>query len=86
MKLSEWLKNNAQTISVFVIMLLVWHFGVILLGIKEYILPTPWAAIKTLFEAKYRWPKLHGYFLRGGRRIYSVGGRGSGPRNCHCLV
>ncbi len=56
MKLSEWLKNNAQTISVFVIMLLVWHFGVILLGIKEYILPTPWAAIKTLFEAKYRWP------------------------------
>ena len=56
MKLSEWVKNNAQTISVFVIMLLVWHFGVILLGIKEYILPTPWAAIKTLFEAKYRWP------------------------------
>ena len=56
MKLSEWVKNNSQTISVFVIMLLVWHFGVILLGIKEYILPTPWAAIKTLFEAKYRWP------------------------------
>jgi len=40
---------------VFVVVLLVWHFGVVLLGIKEYILPTPLAAIKTLFEAKYRW-------------------------------
>ena len=39
----------------FVVVLLVWHFGVVLLGIKEYILPTPLAAIKTLFEAKYRW-------------------------------
>lgn len=55
MKFLEWLKNNAQTISVFVIMLLVWHFGVVFLGIKEYILPTPMAAVKTLFEAKYRW-------------------------------
>lgn len=55
MKISEWLKNNSQTISVFVLALLIWHFGVVLFGIKEYILPTPIAAIKTLFEAKYRW-------------------------------
>lgn len=55
MKLSDWAKKNTQTISVFVVVLLVWHFGVVLLGIKEYILPTPLAAIKTLFEAKYRW-------------------------------
>jgi len=40
----------------FVIMLLVWHFGVVLLGVKEFILPTPLAAIQTLFQAKYRWP------------------------------
>jgi len=50
-----WLKNNFQTIAVFIIFLLIWHFGVVLLGIKEYILPTPLAAIKTLGEAKYRW-------------------------------
>lgn len=55
MKFSGWLKNNFQTILMFVVVLLVWHFGVVLLGIKEYILPTPMAAIKTLFEAKYRW-------------------------------
>ncbi|MBM4333632.1 MAG: ABC transporter permease [Deltaproteobacteria bacterium] len=55
MKVLEWVKKNAQTVSVFVIVLLVWHFGVVLLGIKEYILPTPLAAVKTLFEAKYRW-------------------------------
>lgn len=40
----------------FVTMLLVWHFGVVLLGVKEFILPTPLAAIQTLFQAKYRWP------------------------------
>jgi len=39
----------------FVVVLLIWHFGVVLLGIKEFILPTPWAAVKTLFDAKYRW-------------------------------
>jgi NitT/TauT family transport system permease protein len=42
-------------ISMFVFVLLIWHFGVVLLGIKEFILPTPWAAFKTLFEPKYRW-------------------------------
>ena len=39
----------------FVVVLLIWHFGVVLLGIKEFILPTPWAAVKTLFDPKYRW-------------------------------
>jgi len=38
-----------------VVVLVVWHLGVVLLGVKEYILPTPVAAIKTLFEAKFRW-------------------------------
>ena len=56
MKLSEWVKNNSQTILTFVIVLLVWHFGVILFGVKEFILPTPVSAIRTLFQAKYRWP------------------------------
>ena len=55
MNIAEWLKNNAQTISVFVLALLIWHFSVVLFGIKEYILPTPLAAIKTLFDPKYRW-------------------------------
>jgi NitT/TauT family transport system permease protein len=40
----------------FVVVLLVWHFGVVLLGVKEFILPTPLAAIQTLFQAKFRWP------------------------------
>jgi len=55
LNIAEWLKNNAQTISVFVLALLIWHFSVVLFGIKEYILPTPLAAIKTLFDPKYRW-------------------------------
>ena len=40
----------------FVAMLLIWHFGVVLLGVKEFILPTPVAAVQTLFQAKFRWP------------------------------
>lgn len=55
MKISEWIKNNSQTILMFAGVVLIWHFGVVLLGIKEYILPTPVAAIKTLFDAKFRW-------------------------------
>ena len=55
MNIAEWLKNNAQTVSVFVLALLIWHFSVVLFGIKEYILPTPLAAIKALFDPKYRW-------------------------------
>lgn len=56
MKLSEWVKNNGQTILTFVIVLLVWHFGVVLFAVKEFILPTPISAIQTIFQAKYRWP------------------------------
>lgn len=55
MKYWEWVRKNSQTILMFVSVLLVWHFGVVLLGIKEFILPTPWAAVKTLFDPKYRW-------------------------------
>jgi len=55
LKYWEWIRKNSQTILMFVFVLLIWHFGVVLLGIKEYILPTPWAAVKTLFEPKYRW-------------------------------
>ena len=40
----------------FVVVLLVWHFGVILFGVKEFILPSPLAAVKSIFQAKYRWP------------------------------
>ena len=55
MKYWEWVRKHSQMISMFVFVLLIWHFGVVLLGIKEFILPTPWAAVKTLFEPKYRW-------------------------------
>ena len=56
MKIAEWVKNNSQTIFTFALVLLVWHFGVVLSGVKEFILPTPISAIRTLFQAKYRWP------------------------------
>ncbi len=56
MKISEWIKNNSQTIMTFLMVLLIWHFGVILFGLKEFILPSPVSAIRTLFQAKYRWP------------------------------
>jgi NitT/TauT family transport system permease protein len=55
LKYWEWVRKNSQTILMFVSVLLIWHFGVVLLGIKEFILPTPWAAVKTLFDPKYRW-------------------------------
>lgn len=56
MKFSEWIKNNGQTLLTFIVALLFWHFGVVLFGVKEFILPTPIAAIQTLFQGKFRWP------------------------------
>jgi NitT/TauT family transport system permease protein len=56
LKAVEWLKKNSQSILMFVAVLLVWHFGVILFGVKEFILPSPLAAVKSIFQAKYRWP------------------------------
>jgi len=56
LKFSEWIKNNGQTLLTFILALLVWHFGVVLFGLKEFILPTPIAAIQTLFQGKFRWP------------------------------
>lgn len=56
MKTIEWFRNNTQTILTFAAVLLVWHFGVVLFGVKEFILPTPLSALRTLFSAKYRWP------------------------------
>jgi NitT/TauT family transport system permease protein len=32
-----------------------WQVGVVALGVKEYILPTPIAALKTLTQANYQW-------------------------------
>jgi NitT/TauT family transport system permease protein len=55
-KVLDWIRKNYATVLMFVTVGLVWHFGVVLLGIKEFILPTPWAAVKTLFQAKFRWP------------------------------
>jgi len=56
LKFSEWIKNNGQTLLTFIVALLFWHFGVVLFGVKEFILPTPIAAIQTLFQGKFRWP------------------------------
>ncbi len=36
-------------------LLVLWQFSVTALGVKEYILPTPWAALRTLGEANYQW-------------------------------
>jgi NitT/TauT family transport system permease protein len=56
LKFSKWIKNNGQTLLTFILALLFWHFGVVLFGVKEFILPTPIAAIQTLFQGKFRWP------------------------------
>ncbi|MDH5537894.1 MAG: ABC transporter permease [Rhizobacter sp.] len=34
---------------------LLWQFAVTMFGVKEYILPTPLAALKTLADPNYRW-------------------------------
>ncbi len=43
------------SIAVMLALLVVWQFGVPWFGIKEYILPTPLAALRTLADPNYRW-------------------------------
>jgi NitT/TauT family transport system permease protein len=37
------------------VMVLIWHWSVVFFQLKEFILPTPGAALATLFDPNYRW-------------------------------
>lgn len=43
------------SVVVMLALLVVWQLGVQWLGVKEYILPTPLAALRTLADPNYRW-------------------------------
>ena len=43
------------SVAVMLALLVVWQLGVQWLGVKEYILPTPISALRTLADPNYRW-------------------------------
>lgn len=43
------------SVLVMLALLLLWQFGVTAFGVKEFILPTPLAALRTLADPNYRW-------------------------------
>lgn len=43
------------SVAVMLGLLLLWQAAVVLLGVKEYILPTPLAALRTLADPNYQW-------------------------------
>src|SRR4051812_26592429 len=47
-----WYAPSALVILALVVL---WQVAIDLLHVKEYILPTPWAALKTLDQANYQW-------------------------------
>ncbi len=49
---AAWYAPSALVILGLVVL---WQLAVHLLHVKEYILPTPWAALKTLGQANYQW-------------------------------
>ena len=49
---AAWYAPSALVILGLVVL---WQLAVDLLHVKEYILPTPWAALKTLGQANYQW-------------------------------
>ena len=49
------LSYYVPSILVMLGLVVLWQVGVVALGVKEYILPTPLAAVKTLFDPNYRW-------------------------------
>jgi NitT/TauT family transport system permease protein len=47
----QYLPSAAAIVAI----LLAWQFAVVWFGIKEFVLPTPGAALERLFDPKYRW-------------------------------
>lgn len=43
------------SVLVMCAIVLAWQVAVVGLGVKEYILPTPWSAAQKLFDANYQW-------------------------------
>lgn len=43
------------SVLVMLALLVAWQVGVTALGVKEYILPTPWAALRTLADPNFQW-------------------------------
>jgi NitT/TauT family transport system permease protein len=43
------------SLLVMLVLLLIWQYGVTLLGVKEYIMPTLSSALRTLGDPNYRW-------------------------------
>jgi NitT/TauT family transport system permease protein len=39
------------------VLVLIWHYSVVIFELKEFILPTPGAAVATPFDPNYRWPE-----------------------------
>jgi NitT/TauT family transport system permease protein len=57
------------------ILVVLWQVGVVLWGVKAYILPTPMQAVATLYDPKYRWfanALITLYAIAGGFLISSV--------------
>ena len=56
-------------------LLVLWQLGVEWLGVKEYILPSPLAALHTLGEPNYHWTaNFLDHALCGARRVRALGG------------
>ncbi len=47
----------APSALAILVLVLVWHVSVSWWGVREYIMPTPGAAVAALFDPKYRWLK-----------------------------
>jgi len=63
------------------VLVLIWHVAVTWWGVREYIMPTPGAAVAALFDPKYRWLSnlmTTLYAIIGGFAISAVVGVGLG--------
>ena len=54
-RLTAGIGYYVPSVLVLLALLLLWQFSVMFFGIKEFILPTPWAALKALANPNYQW-------------------------------
>ena len=54
-KLANTIGYYVPSALTIIALVLIWHYSVVWLEVKEFILPTPVAAMKTFFDPQYRW-------------------------------
>ncbi len=75
--LLRWLRQNVAATFLFLVLLAGWQAAVVILGIREYLLPDPGSVARAVLDASLRWPDhilITGLEIGGGFLVAATAG------------